>query len=468
MPDPGNRNDEAPRRRVLIVTDAGKAVFQAQLEAAGQVTLATTTARAQLAVSEFAPDVVIIEMAGADSAKDERVALARQLRTSAATYVLPIVMVCDVCDETFRQVAASIGVDDCFVRATSFPEVLARLDALFWRVEAGRRSPGLLGDQRLEIDNFLLLLDSTREQIARRRPGTVALLMMASASQATLSARRVEHLRAEAFGFFKLNLRRLDAVAFYGPDALVVCLPGLSSPVANARLQALRAEFLPEHPDAQIHIGLASFPADGTDVEKLLEKCDAAAAGAQLEFPDDSMSSEHLELAVSPGETVGVPGMETPPAAAVASAGINVQADSAALPLAVERGEAVDGARARRILLAVSDAPRMARLNSLIRSAGYEVRAAFDGEQTLNLLRIERPDLLLLESGLDKIDGLEMIKRLRKQGGGRVILPVLFLNSSGDDNAGREALALGARKVLTQPYDPGDVLAAVLEAASNQ
>lgn len=468
MTDSGNRNDEATQRRVLIVTDAGKAVFQAQLEAAGLATLATTTARAQLAVKEFSPDVLIIEMAGADSARDERVALARQMRSSAATYVLPIVMVCDVCDETFRQLAASIGVDDCFVRATPFAEVLARLDALFWRVAAGRRSPGLLGDQRLEISNFLLLLDSIREQIASRRPGTVALLMMASASHANLSARRIEHLRAEAFGFFKLNLRRLDAVAFYGPDALVVCLPRLNSQEANARIRALRAEFLSEHPDAQIHIGLASFPADGTDVEKLLEKCDAAAAGAQLEFPPDSMGADHLELVVSPTETVEAFRQNPPSAPAAASVSINVPTDSAAPTVAVERGAVVEGARPRRVLLAVSDAPRMARLNSLIRSAGYEVRAAFDGEQTLNLLRIERPDLLLLESGLDKIDGLEMIKRLRKQGGGRINLPVLFLNSSGDDNASQEALALGARKVLTQPYDPGDVLAGVREAASNQ
>ena len=111
-----------------------------------------------------------------------------------------------------------------------------------------------------------------------------------------------------------------------------------------------------------------------------------------------------------------------------------------------------------------------ARVDLLVdaRHGRDEVRAAFDGEQTLNLLRIERPDLLLLESGLDKIDGLEMIKRLRKQGGGRINLPVLFLNSSGDDNASREALALGARKVLTQPYDPGDVLASVREAVCNQ
>ena len=56
----------------------------------------------------------------------------------------------------------------------------------------------------------------------------------------------------------------------------------------------------------------------------------------------------------------------------------------------------------RRLLLTVSDAARMAQLNSLIRSAGYEARAAFDGQQALDLLRIERPDLLLLDYELHR------------------------------------------------------------------
>jgi CheY-like chemotaxis protein len=230
-------------------------------------------------------------------------------------------------------------------------------------------------------------------------------------------------------------------------------------------LLQLRAEFITEHPGAGVHIGLASFPADGTDVERLLEKCDAAAALAEVS--EESHGPEHIELVVSQPEIVSHPFRQTAQSDAATSAGIQVQTAPAAPRGAVERSESSDGGGPRRVLLAVSDAPRMARLNSLIRSAGYEVRAAFDGEQALNLLRIERPDLLLLESGLDKINGLEMINRLRQQGGGRVLLPVLFLNSSGDDNAGREALALGARKVLTQPYEPGDVLAGMREAASN-
>jgi CheY-like chemotaxis protein len=100
----------------------------------------------------------------------------------------------------------------------------------------------------------------------------------------------------------------------------------------------------------------------------------------------------------------------------------------------------------------------MTQINSLIRSAGYEARAAFDGQQALHLLRIERPDLLLLDYDLQGIDGLETIRRLRKQNGGRLSLPVVMLLPAGQDQARREALKLGAHSVHTTPYDPVELL----------
>ena len=120
----------------------------------------------------------------------------------------------------------------------------------------------------------------------------------------------------------------------------------------------------------------------------------------------------------------------------------------------------------RRLLLTISDSARMAQVNSLIRSAGYEARAAFDGQQALHLLRIERPDLLLLDYNLQGIDGLETIRRLRKQSGGRLALPVVMLMPAGNERARREALELGAHSVLLTPYDPADLLKSVRVAGS--
>jgi CheY-like chemotaxis protein len=120
----------------------------------------------------------------------------------------------------------------------------------------------------------------------------------------------------------------------------------------------------------------------------------------------------------------------------------------------------------RRLLLTVSDGARMTQLNALIRSAGYEARAAFSGQQALALLRIESQDLLLVDYELDGIDGLETIRRLRKQSGGRLTLPVIMLLSSNNESARREALDLGARSVHQIPYDPAELLASLRLAGS--
>jgi CheY-like chemotaxis protein len=139
----------------------------------------------------------------------------------------------------------------------------------------------------------------------------------------------------------------------------------------------------------------------------------------------------------------------------------------AAEAAARERERRASGAiMPRRLLLTVSDAARMAQINSLIRSAGYEARAAFDGQQALDLLRIERPDLLLIDYDLHGMDGLETLRRLRKQSGGRLTLPVVLLISPERMGERTQALELGARSVVTMPYDPSELLTSVRVAGN--
>ena len=489
MSDSRTNLNEAGARRVLILTDTAKAAFQTQLEAAGYETLATTTARAIAAIAEFAPDLVMMGVRTDDAtAESVQVSLVRQLRAKAATYALPIVFVFDEDGTTLRHTSSNIGVDDYFALSTPFAEVLARLDAIFWRVEAGRRAATVMGGQRLEIDNFLLLLDTIREHIGAGLEGSLAIIHISTqAKQAFLSKSAAHNYLRMVVGFFKLQLRRLDAVAFYGPDALIAYLPGMNSQVAAATLSKLRNQFAAEYSGGDITIGLASFPADARDLEGLLEKSEAAARSATSESAghrvvafretgrqeasvedfrttdvarkssSPSLGSEHLELLVSEFQSAKGPnasGIEPTAASRVSnSPGQSLASGSSRL--------ASGSSSPRRILLAVSDAVRMARLNSLLRSAGYEVRAAFDGEQALNLLRIERPDLLMLESALDKVTGLEMMRRLRKQGGGKLAVPVLFLVTYADETARQEALALGARDVVAVPYDPAQLMASI-------
>ncbi|HEX8851869.1 MAG TPA: response regulator, partial [Pyrinomonadaceae bacterium] len=486
-------------------------------------TLTTTTDAAQRIIGEFAPDVVIIELHRAGiGGEDASIALARHLRAEPATYSLPLVFVWAEDERAMRSAAIYVGADDYFALATPAPEVLARLDALFWRVEADRRAAPVAGDQRLEIDNFMLLLDAVRDDMRGGASGTLGLIypVARDESQAIDKSLRDRTLQ-QAHSFFKLNLRRVDAVAFYGPTTLLVYLPRIRTAAAVETLSKLRAEFLDEVAECDVAIGLASFPEDGSDVESMIEKVETAVTFARVSGQGErimtyEMEQRATEALAEPPPPVTPSTAEPPPHMPEAQstaqpqartseegahhaepaarerrdgdeapgAGVDASAAASAInPHAMQMSDAASARHAseaaaeererrsrgaimpRRLLLTVSDATRMTQLNSLVRAAGYEARAAFDGQQALDLLRIERPDLLLLDYELNGINGVETLRRLRQQSGGLVSLPVVLLLPAELEGARREALELGASSVITTPYEPANLLESVRQAA---
>jgi DNA-binding response OmpR family regulator len=104
----------------------------------------------------------------------------------------------------------------------------------------------------------------------------------------------------------------------------------------------------------------------------------------------------------------------------------------------------------------------MAQVNLLLRSEGFEVRAAFDGQHALNLLRVDSPDLLVVDYELREMDGVEMLRRLAKQArAGQSTPPALLLVPAGREDVRGEALAAGARSLVELPYDPVELLDAL-------
>jgi DNA-binding response OmpR family regulator len=525
---------DQPRRALIIANSESAAELARTLAAADYETLLTTNTAALRSINLFTPDVCLMILErGSTGAENESITLARRLRAEPATYALPLILLWDEHEQASRNSALNVGADDYFALKTAPAEMLARLDGLFWRVEAGRRSASAVGDQRLEIDNFMLMLDSVRDEMRAGAKGTLSLIYaMAREHDDSFDKEARDRILAEAHGFLKLHLRRLDAVAFYGPTTLLVYLPRMHSGAAAEALAKLRGEFMLERTDGEIVIGLASFPADGADVESLIEKAEQAVSLARMgnsaaarvvaysaQAVTDTLSSvstsivapqpkpastsireaatelkttlptqemrpaqdakPSVALPTSTGGTgsqtarervagAGMIGaMSASPKSDGATTSLNNPAHTAAEAAARERERRAQGAvMPRRLLLTVSDAARMAQLNSLIRSAGYEARAAFDGQQALDLLRIERPDLLLLDYDLTGINGVEMLRRLRKQNGGRLTLPVILLLSPDNESARREALELGARRIVSTHYDPADLLASVRLAGS--
>ena len=501
------------KRRALVIGGPSADTLRQQLADSGYHSEAARTSLASGVIADFAPDVVLIVLEKTD-VDGEAIVLARHLRELPATHALPLILVYVEDERLMRSTALNVGVDDCFGIWTPHGQILARLDALFWRIEVGRRAASMSGDKRLEIDNFMVLLDAVREDIRDSASGSLALLYAIPSNNKDhgFDKQARDRALAEAHGFFKLNLRRIDAVGFYGPTTLLIYMPRLRAHESTEILMTLRGTFLEGREDSDLAIGVASFPDESTDVESLIERAEAGAvkaralaatgrantsqSGREVKQPiarqptvppveppkrspkhADAYLSSHSLVESSGSPVVRESWTDKPEVVATTTTQhVTTPANDAEVSrLAAEQAAARERERRkrganipRRLLLTVSDAARMAQLNALVRSAGYEARTAFDGQQALDLLRIESPDVLLLDYELRGIDGLEMLRRLRKQTNGKLTVPVVMLLPPMQVMARREALELGASGIVAMPYDPAELLDSVRLAGSSE
>ena len=110
-------------------------------------------------------------------------------------------------------------------------------------------------------------------------------------------------------------------------------------------------------------------------------------------------------------------------------------------------------------ILAVEDEPAMAELlQSALSEEGYHVTLAADGVQALQIGQTSRFDLILLDLMLPKIDGFEIVQRLRKA---RIQTPILVLTARDAPADIVKALDSGADDYLTKPFSLKVLLARV-------
>jgi diguanylate cyclase (GGDEF)-like protein len=112
-------------------------------------------------------------------------------------------------------------------------------------------------------------------------------------------------------------------------------------------------------------------------------------------------------------------------------------------------------------ILVVDDDPDIARFVEVnLRSAGYDVAVAADGEEALEKAGAVRPDLVLLDVMMPRIDGFEVAQRLRKnpQTANTSIIMLTAKALSADKVTGLQS---GADDYIIKPFDPIELLARV-------
>jgi two-component system response regulator ResD len=116
----------------------------------------------------------------------------------------------------------------------------------------------------------------------------------------------------------------------------------------------------------------------------------------------------------------------------------------------------VNGAR----VLVVDDEPMVRDvLSRYLTREGFTVEAASDGESAIAALDSARPDLVLLDLMLPRIDGLEVFRRIRGRGNDRTAVIMLTAKTEEADRV--VGLELGADDYVTKPFSPREVVARV-------
>jgi len=111
-----------------------------------------------------------------------------------------------------------------------------------------------------------------------------------------------------------------------------------------------------------------------------------------------------------------------------------------------------------RILLVEDEAPLRETLAARLKRDGYAVDAAGDGEEGLYLGREVPFDLAIIDLGLPKLSGLDLVKKLREEGARYPIL-ILTARSSWQDKV--EGLKTGADDYLVKPFHVEELLARI-------
>ncbi|MBI3318807.1 MAG: response regulator [Candidatus Omnitrophica bacterium] len=120
----------------------------------------------------------------------------------------------------------------------------------------------------------------------------------------------------------------------------------------------------------------------------------------------------------------------------------------------------------RQKILLVDDEPDLVQLVSLrLEKSGYEVEAAYDGQQALEKVRQSKPSLIILDLMLPKLDGYKVCRLLKFDERYKKV-PVLIFTARAQEQDIRLAMDCGADAYLTKPFEAKALLDKVAELLS--
>jgi DNA-binding response OmpR family regulator len=109
-----------------------------------------------------------------------------------------------------------------------------------------------------------------------------------------------------------------------------------------------------------------------------------------------------------------------------------------------------------QILLVEDDRSLAAGLCKALRSEGFVTNHVAEGKAALHVVDVEPPDIVVLDLGLPDMDGLDVLKSIRRRGS---TIPVLILTARSSIDARVSGLDLGADDYLPKPFETPELIA---------
>lgn len=114
----------------------------------------------------------------------------------------------------------------------------------------------------------------------------------------------------------------------------------------------------------------------------------------------------------------------------------------------------------KKVLIADDEQNIVISLDFLLRREGFEVLIAADGEEALAKIRSDRPDLVLLDVMMPKMNGFDVCQALRADPE-LASIRVLMLTAKGRDTEVTKGLGLGADAYMTKPFSTKELVVKV-------
>ena len=119
------------------------------------------------------------------------------------------------------------------------------------------------------------------------------------------------------------------------------------------------------------------------------------------------------------------------------------------------------GRRVPKVVVADDSIFHRMMMRAFLETEGYDVLEAGDGREALELVRLERPDVVVMDIAMPSMDGVTTARRIRGSTGATADVPIVFVTALAAAVDRDSALAAGGNAYLVKPIGNRELLAAV-------